>query len=167
MSGNKTLSPTSAEVMLSQRDLDALVRVADLYMTIKPLRPIVRFAAPRDIRARFRFVADESRWLKRFAREMRTGMRSDGLKEREVTFTLPALVGFWGRLLASVNSPRTRRRLSKTEFEIRQELIARFQEALTALASRNRRQVEEQIQTRRPVEEVWMRDRLGLPQRHQ
>jgi siroheme synthase (precorrin-2 oxidase/ferrochelatase) len=142
------------------------VRVADVYMTVRPLRFVVRLAAPRGIRARIRYVADESKWLKRLAREIRTSMRSTGEEERDVSFTIPALVGYWGRLLVSVNTPRTRRRLSKSELETRQSLIPRFQEAISSLLPRNRREIEEQLQTRRAAEEIWMRDRLGLPQRH-
>ena len=162
-------SPTvpTAQVHLSRRDLDTLVRVADLYMTVRPLRLIVRFASPRGVRARFRYVGDESRWLKRLARDLRTDLRSAGQAERDVPLTIPALVGYWGRLLASVNTPRTRRRLSKSELEVRQGLIPRFQAALASLLGRHRPQIEAQLQTRRATEEIWMRDRLGLPQRHQ
>jgi hypothetical protein len=156
----------SARVRISQRDVDSLVRVADLYMTLRPLRFLMRLTAPPSIRARIRYVSDESRWLKRLAREIRASMRASGEEDRDEPFTIPALVGYWGRLLASVNTPRTRRRLSRKELEVRQSLIARFQEALSSLLDRNRRQIEDQLQTRRPAEEIWMRDRLDLPQRH-
>jgi hypothetical protein len=166
MGGAESGSLPEAHVQLSRRDLDTLVRVADLYMTIRPIRFLVRFAAPRSIRSRLRYVSDESKWLKRLAREIRTNMRVGGDPEREVPLTIPVLVGFWGRLLASVNTPRTRRRLSKSELQVRKTLILRFQEALSSLLRRHRRAVEDQLRTRRPAEEIWMRERLALPPRH-
>lgn len=162
---SKRTQPSIA-VRLSQRDLDSLVRVSDLYMSAKPFRLIVRVTAPRQIRARFRFVGDESKWLKRLAKETRAGMREDGVEERDVLLTIPALIGYWGRLLASLNTKRHRRRLTRSEYEARQAMVPRFQQALESLLERHRAHIEEQIATRRPVEEIWMRERLGLPQRH-
>lgn len=156
----------SVAVRLSQRDLDSLVRISDLYMSARPFRLVVRITAPRDIRSRFQFVGTESKWLKRLAKETRAGMRARQLDERDVPLTIPALVGYWGRLLASLNTPRHRRRLSRTEHEVRHAMLSRFQDALSSLLKHHRSAVEEQLASRRPVEEIWMRDRLRLPPRH-
>jgi hypothetical protein len=162
---NNRTQPSIA-VRLSQRDLDSLVRVSDLYMTARPFRFVVRMTAPSQIRARFRFVGDESKWLKRLAKETRAGMREDGRDERDVPLTIPTLVGYWGRLLTSLNTPRHRRRLSGSEYDVRHSMLPRFQDALGSLLVHHRRRIEDQLATRRPAEEIWMRERLGLPQRH-
>jgi hypothetical protein len=90
-------------------------------------------------------------------------MRAAGPTDWDVTTTYRALIAFWGRLLASLNTPRSRRRLSQAEVERRQALAAKLEEAADNLARRNRARLEAELQTRRPVEEIWMRDRLGLP----
>jgi len=163
---NTTDSPPATTVVhLSQRDMDSLVRVADIYMSIRPIRSLIRFTAPLAMRARIRYVADESKFLKRLARDTRASMRASREDERDVPLTIPALVGFWGRLLASLRTPRLRRRLSRSEYEVRDALHPRFQIALADLLPRCRRQIEDQLATRRPVEEIWMREALGLPQR--
>jgi hypothetical protein len=125
----------------------------------------MRLLAPSHIRVRLRFVSEESKWLKRLVVATRNDMRAAGAVDWDVTFTDRALVAFWGRLLASLNTPRSRRRLSRAEVERRQALAAKFEKAAGTLAGRNRVQLETELQTRRPVEEIWMRDRLGLPRR--
>ena len=122
-------------------------------MTARPFRFVVRMTAPSQIRARFRFVGDESKWLKRLAKETRAGMREDGRDERDVPLTIPTLVGYWGRLLTSLNTPRHRRRLSGSEYDVRHSMLPRFQDALGSLLVHHRRRIEDQLATRRPAED--------------
>jgi len=77
-----------------------------------------------------------------------------------VTFTLPALTAFWGRLLSSTHSPRSRRRLSEAECTFRGVLAGKLEAALGALREASPSLVDLEVQTRRPAEQEWMRQRL-------
>jgi hypothetical protein len=148
---------------LTDPEIGILIRLAYYYLTLRPIRVLMRMLAPSHIRVRLKFVSEESKWLKRLAVAARDDMRKAGAVDWNAAFTDRALIAFWGRLLASLNTPRSRRRLSQAEVERRQALAAKLEEAADNLARRNRARLEAELQTRRPVEEIWMRDRLGLP----
>jgi hypothetical protein len=156
----------STSIHLTLREIRILVRLANYYLSIRPLRFLMRFTAPRDIRSRIRFIAEESAALKAVAEAARDSMRDAGLQEGPVTFTLPTLIGFWGRTLASINTPRSRRKLSQDEYDARTALAHHLEEATRSLLKKSRWQIEDQLETRRPVEQVWMRERLNLPHKH-
>ncbi|HLJ68302.1 MAG TPA: hypothetical protein VKX16_13165 [Chloroflexota bacterium] len=162
MTGKRRRSARSLPLLVTTQDVDTLLRIANYYLSLRPIRRVVVMVAPRDIRSRYRFVREESRWLERFARTTRQAMRDAEQSQRTVEFTLPAVVAFWGRLLASLNTPRSRRKLSAAEIERREELSAKLRTELLALLPRDRTQIVAELGTRRPVEEGWMRESLGL-----
>jgi hypothetical protein len=153
-------------VRVTDVEVSILDRLAYYYLSMRPVRFIIRFTAPMEMRARIKFISEESKWLRRFARSTRDRFRADGTGEADVAFTVRASIAFWGRLLASLNTPRSRRKLSAREVERRQALASKFQAALGPAARNHRKLLEAELATRRPIEQVWMRERLGLRPHH-
>jgi hypothetical protein len=138
-----------------------LVRIADYHLkSMGLMRYLVRLTASGEVRSKYRFVAEESRWLKRFAETVRDDMEAGGQDSAPVEFTPRSLVAFWGRLLASLNSRRSRRRLSAEEIRRREELAARLEEVARLLWLRYPGRLEDELGTRRPAEAGWMRSKL-------
>ena len=163
MSGKENGQQPSIALNVSTEDVDVLRRVANHYLSMRPLRSLIALTGPGEIRARYRFIRDESKLLQRFASTTLHSMRAAGEKERAVRFTARALVAYWGRLLASLNTPRSRRKLSVAEIERRERVSAILQSGLRSLLPRHRALILAELRTRRPAEEAWMRSDLGLP----
>lgn len=146
---------------MTLEDLGVLVGVAHHYeRSMGPMRFVVPVLAGREVKAKYRFVAEESRWLERFAVTTRDELAAVQGREAAVRFTPLALVAYWGRLLASLDSRRTRRKLSPVEVEARRTLAARLEAAARRLHLADPAALESALSTRRPVEAQWMRDTL-------
>lgn len=126
------------------------------------MRYVVWLTASSEVRSKYRFVSEESRWLKRFAQAVREDMDAAPQDSITVSLTPRSLVAFWGRLLASLNSRRSRRRLSDEEVRRREELAAKLEEAARSFATLHPAMLEEEMGTRRPAEGAWMRSKLRL-----
>ena len=152
-----------APIELTADEVNLLVRIADFHLKAMGLmRYVVWLTASSEVRSKYRFVAEESRWLKRFAEAVREDMAEEGRDQANVAFTPRSLVAFWGRLLASLNSRRSRRRLSEAEVQRREELATKLETAVRTFGQHHPTLLEEELQTRRPAEGAWMRSRLGL-----
>lgn len=160
---NSSRGEMSVEVDLTRVDIDVMIALANYYeRSMGPMRHIVRLTARREIRARFRFLADESKWLKQFAVASRDDLDAQRTDHMPTTVTARALIAFWGRLLAAQGSRRATRKLSPQQIKEREDLATKLQSAAGTLAARNRARVEEEIRTRRPAEADQMRKALGL-----
>ena len=148
-------------VNLTTDEVDTLVLIADYYQkAMGPMRHIVRLTVTGDVRAKYRFISEESKWLKRFAEGQRKDMEEARTMRSEVALTSRALVAFWGRLLTSLNSRRSRRRLSPEELRRREELAAKLEEAARSLERRHPGALQKELLTRRELEAEWIRARL-------
>jgi hypothetical protein len=139
-------------------DLVALARHYERTMGVS--RHFVRFASGTEMRNRFQFVAEESKVLEQFASAMLTAMDESGDVNREIQITPRALIAFWGRALSSLDSSRSRRKLSPSRLELRMDVERKLQDAVTHLHRENPGLVEAEIATRRSREAVWMNERL-------
>jgi hypothetical protein len=154
----------STHIELTSEDLRILVAVSDLYQrSMGPMRHLVRLTASGEMRGRLRFVAEESAILQRFAAAMLADAEAGGKERARVPFTVPAAIAFWGRLLASLQSSRSRRRLTADEIQRREALAQKLEDVVRRLRAANMRAVDAEIATRRPVEQDWMRSRLEPP----
>lgn len=150
-----------SRIAVDADEADLLVRIADYHLkSMGLMRYVVRFTASREVRDKYRFVAEESRWLKRFAQTVRDDMSEAGKECLEVSLTPRSLVAFWGRLLSSLNSRRSRRRLSGEDVLRREALAAKLEEAARSFAALQPAMLEDELETRRPAEREWMRRRL-------
>lgn len=113
------------------------------------------------MRSKLQFMTDESKVLRSFAETMHERMASGGQERAVIGFTLRALVAFWGRLLASLNSPRSRRKLRPEEIARREALSARIQAMIADTQVSHSQDVEIELGLRRTSEQIWMRDALG------
>ncbi len=160
-SGSQRRQPT-AILQLNPQEAKLLVHVATHYQrAMGPMRFLVRLTAPAEIKAKYRFVSEESRWLKRFAQATYDQMQADRAETADVSFTPSALIAFWGRLLTSLNSRRSRRRMSHDQVRAREGLAAKVQEAALSLWKESPEIVDQVLETRRPTEAEWIRQRLG------
>lgn len=149
-------------VELSAPEAQILVRVARHYQkAMGPMRALVRMLAPADIKARYRFVAQESKWLERFAQATYQDLIAQPDSSTTVSFTPRTVIAFWGRLLTTLNSPRSRRRLSSPEIEAREALAAKLERAARELRNEDATLIDQEIRTRRETEATWMAERLG------
>jgi hypothetical protein len=149
-------------VEITLADLDTLISISHYYeKSFGRFRHVVRLTSGREMRARYRFMYEESGWLDKFARSTRERAETQLDELVAVSFTPVALVAFWGRLLASLNSRHSRRKISAEEIQARGELARKLGSAATAMLSPA--ELEELLATRRPIEASWMRTELGLP----
>jgi hypothetical protein len=149
-------------VPLTEDDVQTLIEVADFYhQSMGPMRHVVRMTTLPATRSRFRFVSEESKWLRLFTRATLDQMRATGESEHHVSVTPRSLVALWGRLLASLNSRRSRRRMSDEEALHREALARKFREAAVKLASSDPNLLRAELETRRPVERQWMLEQLA------
>jgi hypothetical protein len=165
-SRKKKASTASAPIVLAVRlridELETLIEVADYYQrSMGFMRHIVRLGSGPEMRRRFRFVAEESQWLGRFAETTRDQMIERGDRERSVSMTVPALVAFWGRLLASLHSSRARRKMSAAQIASREELAKKLGDVAADLWRRQPAAIDTAMETRRSTEREWMRDALS------
>lgn len=150
--------PATVTLSLTVEDVEDLVRVAGYYeRSMGFMRHVVRLTSARAIRQRFRFVAEESRWLSAFAEATRADMHGS---ETDVEFTPRALIAFWGRALSSLKSKRSRRRMSPAQLAQRQLLAGKLERAAARLLLDKPEVMAEELHTRRASEVTWMRERL-------
>ena len=148
-------------VNLSRREVELLAVLAPYYeKAMGPMRHVVRLTSSRETRERFRFVGEESRWLRRFAEATLQDMRSRNQETADVALTVAALIAFWGRILASLNSHRSRRRLSAEAIAERETLAAKLARSARQLWRETPEIVETELSTRRPAERAWMLETL-------
>jgi hypothetical protein len=141
--------------------VDDLVRLAHYYEKSMGLgRFFVRLASGPEMKARFRFVQEESDVLEQFASAIVASMQANGQAEIDAEITVRALIAFWGRALSSLNSSRSRRRLSPEKVRIRTALEARLHEKAADLRHVSPDLLTSEIATRRSSEVQWMRERL-------
>ncbi len=148
-------------IVLSTAELYTLDELAHYYhKSMGPMRYIVRFTAAAEVRAKYRFIAQESLWLDRFIKAVLEEPVADG-EERCVEFAPPALVAYWGRVLSSLHSKRARRRMKPHDLATRERLSQKFLEAARTLERHQPGSLEIELRTRRPTEVVWMQEQLG------
>lgn len=157
----KGLSAPLVYVPLTDGDVSILLSVAHFYeRNMGSMRYFVRFMSSAEIKNKFRFVQQESELLEKFAERIRESLTEDDLKGSKVSMTIPALLAFWGRILASLHSKRSRRKLSSEEIERREALAQKLAAILKPAWQRNRASIEETLRTRRPQESEWIRQAL-------
>lgn len=143
---------------LAVRELEVLAQIADYHQrSMGPMRHMVRLTAP-SVRSRFRFLDQESTWLRRFAEASRADLVGAAKAEATVDITPRAAVAWAGRLLASVHSRRARRKLSPQEIDERDQLASKLCQALGSL---DPNLVDAELRLRRPDEAAWIRERLA------
>jgi len=152
---NRNKREASVTLQLSAGDIDQLVGVAHFYeRNMGVMRHLIRLTASREVRRKLRFIQEESWWLEHLAIDLRDEMGGATL---DAEFKLPAFVAFWGRILASLNTKRARRKLKGDALPKREALAAKF-----AAAAREVRpaELDRAFRTRRPSEVEWMRDAM-------
>jgi hypothetical protein len=160
----QSTKPPQALVDLSIGELETLGAVANYYeKSMGPMRYLVRLTASSEVKTKLRFVTEESLWLRRFSEATYQDMQAAGQENAQIALTPRALIAFWGRLLASLNSRRSRRRLSAEQVKEREGLAQKLQDAACLLSERDPDLLEQELRTRRPVEAAWMREKLGSP----
>ena len=158
--GDRTQTRTVA-VVLSLDDVVTLVRLSSYHGRIMGVvRRLIQVMSHGEMRAKARFVQDESYWLRRFAEATRDRMSAEERAISPVQFTPRTLVAFYGRTLATLAVPRTRRRLSASELQRREALADKLGSALQALNSTDSALVLDELETRRPRERQWIEEKL-------
>ena len=153
--------PSSSRIELSRQEVEALIRVATHYeRSMGPMRHFIRLTGGSETRRRLSFITEEGRWLRLFARTTLKDLDQGGHDSAEVAFTSGALIAFWSRLIASLESRRSRRRLSAAEVQLREDLSRKFGIAARDLSRRHPTLLERELQTRRPREADRMRQEL-------
>jgi hypothetical protein len=144
-------------IRLNDDELADLIDMATYYeRSMGIMRHVVRVTSSREMRQRFRFIAEESRWLETFARAAHDERSEDG----EIVFTARALVAFWGRALSSLQSKRSRRRMSPLKLEQRELLAEKLARSAEKLWLRNPELMAQEVAGRREPEAEWMWQRL-------
>jgi hypothetical protein len=148
-------------IRLSLDEVLTLIQLSSYYgRMLGAVRRIIQMVSPGEMRAKSKFVQEEAYWLRRFAEAQRDRMKSQGETESVIDFTPKALVAFYGRTLASLNVPRTRRRLSPEKIEAREALAEKLRSALVNRRSDNQALVDAEVQTRRLREREWIVEKL-------
>lgn len=162
MASTKTLSPQSPIVIvLTVNQAGALEQIASQYeKNWGMMRHVVRLSSGREMRRKYGFIAAESAILRRFAEDAARQASTSGQESSGITFTLRAVIALWGRLLAGLHSKRTRRRLSVAHLVLREEIGAKFREAIKEASCQDPALIENELSTRRPSEAEWMRQAL-------
>ncbi len=151
-------------VRLSLDEVSTLIRLSSNYgRTLDVVLRTIQVVSPGEMRVKARFMREEAYWLRRFAEAQRDRMESQGATESHLDFTPRTLVAFYGRTLASLNLPRTRRRMSPDKIAARESLADKLRAALMVLCSTDLAVVEAEVETRRLREREWIFDRLDLP----
>ena len=149
-------------VVLSLDDVVMLVGLSSYHGPVMgSMRRVIQFASRGEMRAKARFIQEESYWLRRFAKATRDRMVADGTTVSPVSFTPRTLVAFYGRALATLNVPRTRRRLSPSALQRWEALADTLGNALQSLYSTDPALVLTELETRRPSEHQWIEERLS------
>jgi hypothetical protein len=159
--GQKGSRPPHTAIDLTTDELQCLVAVSDYYQrSWGPMRHLVRLTTAPEMRTRLRFLSDESRVLRSFAQAKLAEAGEEPDVPTRVEFTPAALIAFWGRILSSLQSTRSRRRLKASEIALRETLAGKLEAAARSLRARHGDLVDAAIDARRPVEQAWMHERL-------
>jgi hypothetical protein len=157
----------TVRVLISLDEIDTLMRLSSYYgRALGFVRRVIQLASSGEMRAKARFVQEESYWLRRFAEANRDRMEAGGDTESPIDFTTRSLVAFYGRTLGSLNVPRSRRRLSPGEIKQREALAEKLHAALMKLNATDHELVMEELQTRRLRERGWIEEALNDPGTH-
>jgi hypothetical protein len=157
-------SSFQASITLSAEHAADLIALARYYRTSMGIgRYLVRFGSGREMRARYRFVEDESKVLEAFAESVVQRLEGSNEPVGTVQMTPRALIAFWGRALSSLESTRSRRKLSPARLEVREAVEQQLRSAAAELLQQDRSRTLAEIHTRREREVAWMRERLQLP----
>jgi hypothetical protein len=152
---------TALHVVMTRAELEDLVRLARQYeKSMGFSRHFVRFASGPEMRARFRFVAQESDVLEAFARAELEAADSGDSDTRTVDFLPRTLIAFWGRALSSLRSDRSRRRLGRERLATRQAVETKLRDAFAELYRRDTVLARSEIETRREREIAWINEAL-------
>lgn len=147
-------------IHFSFNELRTLGRLAHYYQrSMGPMRYVVRLTASAEVRAKYRFIAEESRWLQRFIESV-LAEAAPGDEEVPVEFASRTVIAFWGRALSNLHSKRARRRMKPEEVAIRERLTEKLCAAARDLEARWPGTLESEFATRRPDEATWMREQL-------
>lgn len=139
---------------LTQPQAQALLDVSHHYEDVMGVsRHIVVWTSPRQIRRKYRYIVQESEQLERVARTIQ-GETVAGREEFEIT--LEQALAFWGRILSSLDSRRSRRRLAAQDVSVREELSQMFGRIVRGLWDTTEPLVREAINRRRRRESGWM-----------
>lgn len=142
-----------AVITLTGPEKETLRNLADYHLrAMGPMRHLVRLTSRREVRQRLGYLTQESMYLRLFME----GELQKEAGEGPVMFTIPALVAFWGRVLSSLNTRRSRRKLKPSEVERREELSRRFAAVARQLSPHERASFDQELDTRRPREIQWI-----------
>jgi len=156
--GNTQPSPTLG---MTAPEIDLLITLANYYeKAMGPTRHLVRLTAPKEVKLKYRFLKEESEWLRLFAESARDRLRDSGADEIPVAFTVRAIVAFWGRILSNLNSARSRRRLARDAVQARERMAARLQQIVVDLRATLPDLIAQEISSRRSREVPWMQQAL-------
>lgn len=152
---------STARLELSQREVETLVRIATYYeRSMGPMRHVIRLTSRGEMRRRLAFITEEGRWLRLLAQTTLDDMAQEGSDQVDMSLTPRALIAFWSRLIASLESRRSRRRLSPDEVEVRERLSDKLRDAARVLSRRDPGGLRRELETRRPREADRMRQEL-------
>jgi len=156
--GNPQPSPT---LDMTAHEIDLLIKLANYYeKAMGPTRHLVRLTAPKEVKLKYRFLKEESEWLRLFAESARDRLRVSGADEIPVIFTVRAVVAFWGRILSNLNSTRSRRRLARDAVQARERMAVRLQQTVVELRATHPDLIAQEILSRRSREVPWMQQAL-------
>ncbi len=155
---NPQPSPTLA---MTAPEINLLIKLANYYeKAMGPTRHLVRLTAPKEVKLKYRFLKEESEWLRLFAESAQERLRDSGADEIPVAFTVRAVVAFWGRILSNLNSTRSRRRLGRDAIQARERMAGRLQQTLVELRTTHPDLIAQEILSRRSREVPWMQQAL-------
>lgn len=155
---NPQPSPTLA---MTAPEIDLLIKLANYYeKAMGPTRHLVRLTAPKEVKLKYRFLKEESEWLRLFAESAQERLRGSGADEIPVAFTVRAVVAFWGRILSNLNSTRSRRRLGRDAIQARERMADRLRQTLVELRTTHPDLIAQEILSRRSREVPWMQQAL-------
>lgn len=158
---NTELSQHTVSMSLSGVEVRVLERIARFHeKSMGPTRWFVRLTAPAEVKEKYRFIVQEGKWLERFAASTKEKLVDRENVETVAEFTPRALVAFWGRLLASLNSPRARRKLKQHDIALYERMARRFERVVADERTRWGQLIDDEIGTRRLREQGWMIEAL-------
>lgn len=148
-------------VLLSTDELRTLGQLAHYYFrSMGRMRYIIRLTAPAEVRAKYRFISEESRWLQKFIESVPIES-ADHAGEIGAEFASRTIIAYWGRVLSSLHSKRARRRMKPEDVTLREGLAEKLCAAAQQLETRCPGSLESDLATRRPDEASWMREQLS------
>jgi len=124
------------------------------------IRYLVVWTSGRSVRKKYRFIVQESTRLESVAAGVLDELEGLGGRGR-VSLKVSDSVAFWGRVLSSLRTRRSRRKLSTEEIGRREALSEQFQTVLAPLQRSGNVVLVEALRTRRPKEVEWMTELLS------